>query len=179
MSDCESICDCGRQDCEGGCCEVESDCGCDLPPPFLSTQAPGLSESARLGLTDPPPSHGGRSEQAQSLKGGVEPASSIAGPPRPGINLRQKTPMPLENPCPQPGYFLVDSILKHKYKQCYTFLVRWQHYPIEDSTWEPIESFIQPNGFINEVFKAYCQQHKLERAFKQAIQQSNKAINNQ
>ena len=69
-------------------------------------------------------------------------------------------------------FFFVETILKHKYKQNYQFLTKWYNYPIEDATWEPIQSFIQPNGFINEVLKTYCTQHKLDKAYKSALQLS-------
>ena len=67
------------------------------------------------------------------------------------------------------GYFLVEKILKHKYKQGYFFLVKWENYALEDSTWEPIKAFVFEDGRINEIFKRYCEDHKLEQAWKIAL----------
>lgn len=75
------------------------------------------------------------------------------------------------------GFFFVESIIKHKFKQNYQFLTKWSNYPIEDATWEPIQSFVQPDGFINEVFKIYCTNNKLEKAYKQALHISNQIQN--
>jgi len=67
------------------------------------------------------------------------------------------------------GYFLVEAILKHKYNKGYLFLTKWQHFSVGDATWEPLKNFIQPDGCINEIFRAYCHQNGLDRAFRKAL----------
>ena len=59
------------------------------------------------------------------------------------------------------GYFIVESILKHKYRQGYQFLTKWRNFSVGEATWEPTRSFVQPDGFINEVFAEYCKAHGL------------------
>ena len=68
------------------------------------------------------------------------------------------------------GYFFVEAILKHKYKQGYKFLTKWERYPIQDSTWEPVKAFVQPDGAINPIFQRYCQDQGLEKAYRKALQ---------
>ena len=72
------------------------------------------------------------------------------------------------------GYFFVERILKHKYHQGYKFLVKWQNFGIEESTWEPIQSFIIGDGRINETFKAYVGEHALDSAWRTALRLSSR-----
>ena len=36
------------------------------------------------------------------------------------------------------GFFLVENVLKHRYKQGWRFLVKWKGWSVAESTWEPI-----------------------------------------
>ena len=67
------------------------------------------------------------------------------------------------------GFYNVEKILKHKYQQGWKFLVAWENFPISASTWEPISSFLHPNGSLNSVFKRYCEEKKLENVLRQAL----------
>ncbi len=64
---------------------------------------------------------------------------------------------------------VVQDILKHRYKQGWRFLVKWERWSLEDSTWEPIKSFVQ-EGVINSKFLDYCIAHDL----KQVLEIANK-----
>ena len=35
-------------------------------------------------------------------------------------------------------------------------------YTVKDATWEPIESFIMSNGWLNEIFIDYCKEKRLD-----------------
>ena len=72
------------------------------------------------------------------------------------------------------SYFLVEFIIKHKYRQGYQFLTKWQNFPVTEATWEPTRNFVQPDGFINEVFAKYCKAQGLVSAYKQALKLSNR-----
>ena len=79
------------------------------------------------------------------------------------------------NPDPQKrGYFIVESILKYKYRQGYQFLTKWRNFSVGEATWEPTRNFVQPDGYINEVFADYCKAQGLVSAYKQALNLSNR-----
>ena len=67
------------------------------------------------------------------------------------------------------GFYNVESILKHKFSQGWRFLVKWEGYPVENSTWEPLKNFIQPGGVLNSKFKEYCLEKGLESVLQKAI----------
>jgi hypothetical protein len=69
----------------------------------------------------------------------------------------------------QLGFYNVYRILKHKYQGGWKFLVWWENFPASSSTWEPVASFVQPNGKINEVFKKYLVDHNLQQVLRQAL----------
>ena len=61
------------------------------------------------------------------------------------------------------GVYVVERILKHKFMGEWRFLVKWgDPYTIKDCTWEPIDSFIVDNGWLNETFVDYCKEKKLD-----------------
>jgi hypothetical protein len=67
------------------------------------------------------------------------------------------------------GFYNVYKIVKHKFQQGWKFLVWWENFPISASTWEPITSFLLPNGSVNSVFKDYCLEHKLTHILQKAL----------
>ena len=75
----------------------------------------------------------------------------------------------------QRGYYMVESILNHRYRQGYQFLTKWETFSVQESTWEPLKNFIQEDGCINSVLKDYCASHQLDRAFKQALNLASRA----
>lgn len=66
------------------------------------------------------------------------------------------------------GYYHVQKILKHRYKQGWRFLVKWEGWPIEDSTWEPLKTFVSQDGSLNPKFLEYCTENRLEKILEQA-----------
>ena len=69
----------------------------------------------------------------------------------------------------QVGFYHVERIVQHRYKQGWRFLVKWEGWPIADSTWEPIRAFIQGGRVLNSKFVEYCNEHQLQAALKQAL----------
>lgn len=69
----------------------------------------------------------------------------------------------------QMGFYNVYKILKHKYQGGWKFLVWWENFPASSRTWEPVASFVQPGGRMNEVFKNYCVDHNLKEILRQAL----------
>jgi len=67
------------------------------------------------------------------------------------------------------GFYNVESILKHKFQQGWRFLVKWEGYPVENSTWEPVKNFIQSSGVVNSKFKEYCLEKGLEGVLQKAL----------
>lgn len=63
--------------------------------------------------------------------------------------------------------FNVEQIIRHRYRQGYQFLTRWEDFSVEESTWEPVRSFVN-NGLINSQFLKYAQDHGLQKAITQA-----------
>ena len=72
------------------------------------------------------------------------------------------------------GFYNVQKILKHKFQQGWKFLVWWENFPISNSTWEPIQSFLLPNGSVNSVFKEYCLANGLTNILQKALSDSCK-----
>jgi hypothetical protein len=60
--------------------------------------------------------------------------------------------------------FYVERIMGHQYRQKWLFMVKWQNWPLEDSTWEPFDHFVNTQGEINKLFVDYCVKHNLENA---------------
>ena len=67
------------------------------------------------------------------------------------------------------GYYNVESILKHKFRNGWKFLVKWENFPVSSSTWEPVTNFCLPNGSVNSVFKDYCLENGLTTILKKAL----------
>ena len=72
------------------------------------------------------------------------------------------------------GFYNVRKILKHKFQQGWKFLVWWENFPVSNATWEPIKSFLQPNGSVNSVFKDYCLENNLGNVLQKALSDSCK-----
>ena len=64
------------------------------------------------------------------------------------------------------GFYNVEAILKHKFQQGWIFLTKWEGYPMDASTWEPIKAFKIGDGRVNGIFLKYCQDHSLEGILK-------------
>ena len=72
-----------------------------------------------------------------------------------------------DSPIPEISY-TVESILSHKYRHTWRFLVHWRGESLEDSTWEPYSNFVLDDGSLNKDFKQYCVQNQLQEALSKA-----------
>ena len=54
--------------------------------------------------------------------------------------------------------------MKHKFKSGWKYLTQWKNFPVSNSTWEPLRSFVLEDGKINTVFEEYCRNKGLTRA---------------
>ena len=70
----------------------------------------------------------------------------------------------------QLGFYNVYKIMKHPMQGgTWRFLVWWENFSPSASTWEPTQSFVLPNGELNEVFKRYCLDHNLHTILRRAL----------
>ena len=94
------------------------------------------------------------------------------------ITLEEATEQPTEvtqDKTVDETYFLVDKILKAKFKQGWRFLTQWEGYPVSASTWEPIKSFVLPDGKLNEVFVEFCKTNKMDKILRHATELSHRS----
>ena len=49
------------------------------------------------------------------------------------------------------GFYLVRSVIKHRYYQGWRFLTLWEGFGVEEATWEPFSAFLLPEGRLNSV----------------------------
>ena len=47
------------------------------------------------------------------------------------------------------GFYLVKSVLRHRYRQGWRFLTVWEGFGVEEATWEPFSAFVLPEGRLN------------------------------
>ena len=59
------------------------------------------------------------------------------------------------------GFYLVKSVLRHRYRQGWRFLTLWEGFGIEEATWEPFSAFVLPEGRLNSVLVDYLSQNNL------------------
>ena len=59
------------------------------------------------------------------------------------------------------GFYLVKSILRHRYRQGWRFLTLWERFGVEEATWEPFCPFVLPEGCPNSVLVDYLSQKNL------------------
>ena len=59
------------------------------------------------------------------------------------------------------GFYLVKSVLRHRYRQGWRFLILWEEFGVEETTWEPFPAFLLPEGHLNSVLVDYLPQNNL------------------
>ena len=59
------------------------------------------------------------------------------------------------------GFYLVKSVLHHRYRQGWRFLTLWEGFGVEEATWEPFSAFVLPEGRLNSVLVDYLSQNNL------------------
>ena len=59
------------------------------------------------------------------------------------------------------GFYLVKSVIRHRYRQGWCFLNLWEEFGVEEATWEPSSAFVLPEGSLNSVLVDYLSQDNL------------------
>ena len=72
------------------------------------------------------------------------------------------------------GFYKVQGILRHDYKQGWRFLTLWEGFSASEATWEPARSFSVGGGEINESFEQYCVANELPQPLAQCKALSSK-----
>ena len=53
------------------------------------------------------------------------------------------------------GYYVVGGIARHEHKQGWKFLTLWDSYGLPEASWEPVLTFLRPDGNIHVIFSSY------------------------
>ena len=61
------------------------------------------------------------------------------------------------------GFYLVKSVLRHRYCQGRRFLTLWEGFRVEEATWKPFSAVVLPEGRLNSVLVDYLSQNNLGR----------------
>ena len=59
------------------------------------------------------------------------------------------------------GFYLVKSVIRHRYRQGWRFLTLWEGFRVEEATWEPFSAFVLPEGRLNSVLVDYTSENNL------------------
>ena len=59
------------------------------------------------------------------------------------------------------GFYLVKSVLRHRYRQGWRFLNLWVRLAVVEASWEPFSAFVLPEGRHNSVLVDYLSQNNL------------------
>ena len=61
----------------------------------------------------------------------------------------------------QEGFYLLKSVLRHRYRQGWRSLTLWEGFGVREATWEPFSAFVLPEGCLNSVLVDYLSQNNL------------------
>ena len=59
------------------------------------------------------------------------------------------------------GFYLVKSVLRHRYCQGWRFYKLREGFGVEEATWEPFSVFVLPEGRLTSVLVEYLSQNNL------------------
>ena len=59
------------------------------------------------------------------------------------------------------GFYLVESVLRHRDRQGWRFLTLWEGFGGKEATWEPFSAFVLPEGHLTSVLVDYLSQNNL------------------
>ena len=59
------------------------------------------------------------------------------------------------------GFYLVKSVIGHRYRQGWRFLTLWEGFGVGEATWEPFSAYVLPEGRLNSVRVDYLSQNNL------------------
>ena len=66
------------------------------------------------------------------------------------------------------GFYLVKSVIRHRYRQGWRFFTLWDRFRGEEATLEPLSAFLLPEGRLNLVLVDYLSQNNLEELLRLA-----------
>ena len=67
------------------------------------------------------------------------------------------------------GFFEIQAVVKHQYRQGWRFLTVWKGYPLAEASWLPMSAFVLDNGRLNSVFSDYCAKAGLKDLLSKAL----------
>ena len=59
------------------------------------------------------------------------------------------------------GFYLVKSVIRHRYRQGWRFLALWEGFGVEEATWELFSAFVLPEGRLSSVLVDCLSQNNL------------------
>ena len=59
------------------------------------------------------------------------------------------------------GFYLVKSVIRHRYRQGWRFLTLREGFGVEEATWEPFSAFLLPEGRLKSVLVEYLSKNNL------------------
>ena len=59
------------------------------------------------------------------------------------------------------GFYLVKSLLRHRYRQGWHFFTLWEGFGVDEAAWEPFSAFVLPEGRLNSVLVDYLSQNNV------------------
>ena len=59
------------------------------------------------------------------------------------------------------SFYLVKSVIRHRYLQGWHVLTLWEGFGVEEATWEHFSVFVLPEGRLNSVLVDYVSQNNL------------------
>ena len=66
------------------------------------------------------------------------------------------------------GFYLVKSVIRHRYRQEWRFLTLWEGFGVEEAPWEPLSALVLSEGRLNSVLVDYVSQNNLEELLRLA-----------
>ena len=94
---------------------------------------------------------------ALDLQGAASPME-VEGEP-PNMNAKEMA---------KEGFYLVETDIRHCYRQGWRFLTRWEGFGVGAATWEPFSAFVLPKGYLNSVLVDYLSQNNLRELLRLA-----------
>ena len=65
------------------------------------------------------------------------------------MEVEGKLPNMKDEEMAKEGFYMVKSVLRHRYRQGWCFLTLWEVFGVEEATWEPFSAFVLPEGRLN------------------------------
>ena len=59
------------------------------------------------------------------------------------------------------GFYLVKSVIRHRYRRRWRFLTLWEGLGVEEATWEPISAILLPEIPLSSVLVDYLSENNL------------------